>query len=216
MNSIKSSRSVFTSSNLRGLVAAVVVVALSGAGMARQAHAADVDSFSFGASNSASSTTDTGHGAGKASPKLAEAVSKVEEIDAMVASLRLQLQTLETACYDLQVLSNEVDAEMSVSSEASAEELAQLEEAQRIFTEQIAMLLDDASITVVSSDLEKKKKDKQMQIESWSFGASNAGMAVSVDPVTEQLAGLKDVFEGFSAACKATGEHIKEAKLFIR
>ncbi len=219
MNNCKSLGSV-NSNTLRGLVAALAAIALCGLGHFSAAQAAEGIDYNSSRSNKSSIAApgggSEGGGAGKASPKLAEAVAKVDEIDAMVAALRLQLSSIEMACYELQVLSTDVDEEMSVSSEASTELLAQLEEAQRIFSEQIASLLDEPSVLVVSGDLEKKKKDAQMQIESWSLGASNSGMSVSVSPVTDQLTGLQEVFDSFAAACVVAGEHIKEAKLTVR
>ncbi|MCC7477165.1 hypothetical protein IT575_01795 [bacterium] len=211
------------SQNLRqytaGLLAIFALVAVCG--LARPAAAAEGIDYNSSRSNKTSGLADPGPGgegggAGKSSPKLAEAVLKVEEIDAMVAALQLQLQALETACYDLQVLSTEVDEEMSEDSEASAQELAQLEEAQRIFTEQIAMLLDESSISVVSGDLAKKKKDKELQIESWSFGANNAGMAVSVDPLMENLASLNEVFASLKVAYQEVRGHMTKPRSNIQ
>lgn len=191
-----------------GLSALVAGAAVIGLGLGTPAQAAETSAPRDAASGLAT-------GRRQHSPivisKIEECEAKSAEIDALLASISQQMAQLEARCAELSSLSAEVDTAMASSSSSDAETLAALEEAQRIFSEQVSSFLDEQVASQVSSEL-----SSSITILQDNLVEPNEDFSLSVSPVLGELSSLQEMFSSFMATCSATGEHIKEAKLFIR
>ncbi len=191
-----------------GLSALVAGAAIFSLGLGAPAQAADVKSPRDSASGLPT-------GKRQHSPivitKIEECASKTEEIDALIASISAQMAQLEARCAELSSLSAEVDTAMASSSSSDAETLAALEEAQRIFSEQVASFLDEQVASQVSSEL-----SSSITIYQDTILEPTEEFSLSVSPVLSELSSLQEMFSSFVAACRTNGEHIKEVKLVVR
>jgi hypothetical protein len=184
-----------------GLSALVAGAAFFSLGLGTPAQAADVKS-----PRDAASGLPTGKR--QHSPivitKIEECVSKTDEIDALIASITTQMAQLEARCAELSSLSSEVDAAMASSSSSDAETLAALEEAQRIFSEQVSSFLDEQIAAQVSSELSSSitiLQDNTLEMDE--------EFSVSVAPVQDQLSSLQGMFDAFVEACSSAKKEFK-------
>lgn len=145
----------------------------------------------------------------KSTPKLLEFVATQEEVDAMIAAVSEQLAQLKSRCDQMGSLAVEADAEIDALQEGAAASSAQVDEAQRVFDEQVASLLDPDTVKLVSSSLEQLRAQG-----TFSDGSSDGtSLTESVQPVNEKLDELLALLETLKQASKEVknnGEGKKE------
>ncbi|MCC7478436.1 hypothetical protein IT575_08225 [bacterium] len=98
-------------------------------------------------------------------------IRKYEDIEATLATLRSQMATLQTQCDELQALYGEAAAADEAAAAESEQMLAQIDEAQKIFDEQVAALLDPALSSSVSQSLDNLRKQYPGTIQTDTDGS---------------------------------------------
>jgi hypothetical protein len=144
-------------------------------------------------------------GLDKSSPKLLECVAKASEIDALLKSLTQQMDQLQAMCSELDALAAQADEESAASSESAAETLAQLDEAQRVFDEQVASFLDDSVRAQVIEGITLFRDGLRITRSSEGDDVSS-----SVSPVSETFSSLSEALQAFSSAFSAASTAVSE------
>lgn len=182
-------------------ISAVCAAALSlGLAQTAPAQAADIDSYSLGSSNAGSSAMGSGMGAGKASPKLAEACAKVDELQEMMNNLELQLDAISDACYQLTVLNDEAQKEVADNAGQNEALLAQLEEAQRVFSEQVASVLSPETVSLVSNEIAATQSSMASSDEQASVSEE---LSNNIKDLSERITVLTAAYKDMSDVCAA-------------
>jgi hypothetical protein len=182
--------------NLRKLSGAALLLALS-LGIVAPAGAAEAprDAASgqaTGKRQHAPRDAASGQATGKRQHNPVVLISKYEEIEATLATLRTQIETLQAQCNELSSLATEEDAAMAEDSAAAEEMLAQLDNAMSIFDEQVASMLDAQLAEQVREALRIERGDRSMMIDD-TGGSSSADVDALLDTLTALVDALPPI-----------------------
>jgi chromosome segregation ATPase len=130
---------------------------------------------------------------------------RVDEIKMKLAGMTQQMAELQAMCNELQSMASEADTDLAASNEASTELAAQLDEAQRVFTEQVASLLDEATIAAVTQSL-----DSQRSVIGDNLMEMDESFEVTISPLLENLGSLEAALSALTEACAQAQVQVSE------
>ncbi|MCC7479028.1 hypothetical protein IT575_11300 [bacterium] len=145
----------------------------------------------------------------KSTPKLMECVAVQAEVDQMLVSISEQIAALQARCDSMAALAVEADAELQQISQDGSKLIEDCDDAERVFDEQVASLLDAETVAAVKSSLQQLRATATFSDGS----SSDVTMTESVQPVNEKLDELLATLEALkqlSKEIKKTGEGKKE------
>jgi hypothetical protein len=163
------------------------------------AQAADVKSPRDSASGQAT-------GKRQHSPALEECDDAYDEMEAMLASLTTQMDALRARCEELNTKAAEADESLAASSEESAAALAEIDEARRVFDEQVASVLDEATIAAVRQALESAGG---IHVAAGDVNGDGFSVSDNTAPLLEELAALSAQLASFSESLSSSKKEFK-------
>ncbi len=160
----------------------------------------------------------SGGGAGKVSVHDISITKAYEDMGLTITELETLLATLEEQMAQLTALSSSaqetgqaIDEASSASTEASAEELARLENAKKAFDEEVASELESDVASEVSSSLEQAAASA-----AEGASAEETSLSSDLEELSSVIVSLQDAIselKSSSAACKAGYDLKKNEKV---
>jgi hypothetical protein len=171
---------------------AVLAMSISIWGMLQPAQAAEGIDYNSSRSNKSNAIAAPGGGGEEVQQLLSAAQQKTLELSGQLEQVRAMLLEAQSLSTELSSLSEQISSAQAAAAESSQEELALLDEATRIFSEQIASLLEPELAQQVSSSLENRKRVSASSSLSSSRMEETEAALVELESMISELVAAAD------------------------